>query len=122
MSSSKPSAGSNAAAVIPIEAIIAIVATSTVPAARSRSLVSAKAAKTARIGATGIRCSYLRGSPRQAPLEVVVVHLTDREWWTLIHGMILGSLFLLAFSGGLAGLYSLRADYLTPEGLRERVR
>ena len=50
------------------------------------------------------------------------MHLTEREWWTLIHGMILGALFLLAFSGGLAGLYSLRPDYLTPEGLRERVR
>jgi hypothetical protein len=50
------------------------------------------------------------------------VHLTEREWWTLIHGMILGALFLLAFSGGLAGLYSLRREYLTPEGLRERIR
>ena len=50
------------------------------------------------------------------------MHLTDREWWTLVHGMILGALFLLAFSGGLAGLYSLRLDLLTPEGLRERVR
>jgi hypothetical protein len=50
------------------------------------------------------------------------MHLTEREWWTLVHGMILGALFLLAFSGGLAGLYSLRTDYLTPEGLRERVK
>jgi hypothetical protein len=32
--------------------------------------------------------------------------LTNRETWTLIHGMIIGSLFLLAFAGGLAGLYS----------------
>jgi hypothetical protein len=48
--------------------------------------------------------------------------LTEREWWTLIHGMILGALFLLAFSGGLAGLYSLRTELLTEEGLRERVR
>jgi hypothetical protein len=50
------------------------------------------------------------------------MHLTHREWWTLVHGMILGALFLLAFSGGLAGLYSLRTEYLTSEGLRERVR
>jgi hypothetical protein len=50
------------------------------------------------------------------------MHLTEREWWTLVHGMILGALFLLAFSGGLAGLYSLRTDYLTAEGLRERIR
>lgn len=25
---------------------------------------------------------------------------TDREWWGLIHGMVLGALFLLAFTGG----------------------
>jgi hypothetical protein len=48
--------------------------------------------------------------------------LTEREWWTLVHGMILGSFFLLAFSGGLAGLYSLRSELLTTEGLRERLR
>jgi hypothetical protein len=29
------------------------------------------------------------------------VHFTDREWWTLIHGMGFGTLFLLAFAGGL---------------------
>lgn len=32
--------------------------------------------------------------------------LTDREWWGLFHGMILGALFLLAFSGGLAELWA----------------
>src|SRR5919198_5538892 len=47
--------------------------------------------------------------------------LTDRELWTVIHGMVLGSLFLLAFAGGLAGLYSLRWELLTPTGLRERL-
>jgi hypothetical protein len=30
---------------------------------------------------------------------------SDREWWGLIHGMILGAFFLLAFSGGLAELW-----------------
>lgn len=47
---------------------------------------------------------------------------TDREWWTLIHGMGFGAVFLLAFAGGLAGLYSLRADWVTPEGIVERIR
>jgi hypothetical protein len=46
--------------------------------------------------------------------------LTDRESWALIHGMILGALFLLAFGGGLAGLYSLRESLLTERGLHER--
>jgi hypothetical protein len=47
--------------------------------------------------------------------------LTDRELWTIIHGMGLGALFLLAFSGGLAGLYSLRPEFLTAVGIRERL-
>jgi hypothetical protein len=50
------------------------------------------------------------------------VSLTNRETWTLIHGMILGAGFLLAFAGGLAGLWSLRTEYVTTEGLTERIR
>jgi hypothetical protein len=48
--------------------------------------------------------------------------LTDRELWTVIHGMGFGALFLLAFAGGLAGLYSLRPEWVTTVGLRERVK
>ncbi|MBI4492846.1 MAG: hypothetical protein HY690_08655 [Chloroflexi bacterium] len=47
--------------------------------------------------------------------------LTDREFWTVIHGMGLGAIFLLAFAGGLAGLWSLRAELVTVGGLRERL-
>ena len=47
---------------------------------------------------------------------------TDREWWGLIHGMGLGALFLLSFAGGLAGLYSLRPELITPAGVVERMR
>jgi hypothetical protein len=47
--------------------------------------------------------------------------LTEREFWTLMHGMVIGAIFLLAFSGGLAGLYSLRTEFLTTAGLTERV-
>jgi hypothetical protein len=47
--------------------------------------------------------------------------LTNREIWTLFHGMILGALFLLSFAGGLAGLYSLRPDLVTPAGMKERL-
>jgi hypothetical protein len=46
--------------------------------------------------------------------------LTEREIWTLVHGMVLGTLFLLAFGGGVAGLWSLRQQLVTPEGVRER--
>jgi len=47
---------------------------------------------------------------------------TTHEWWGLIHGMGFGALFLLAFAGGFAGLYSLRPRLLTTEGIAERVR
>ncbi len=48
--------------------------------------------------------------------------ISARELWTVLHGLVFGSLFLLAFAGGLAGLYSLRPDLVTVEGARERVR
>jgi hypothetical protein len=50
------------------------------------------------------------------------MEFTNRETWTLIHGLIIGSFFLLAFAGGLAGLWSLRTEYVTPAGIAERLR
>jgi hypothetical protein len=50
------------------------------------------------------------------------MELTTREWWGLIHGMIFGTLFLLAFAGGLAELFALRPTTETPVGLRASVR
>lgn len=47
--------------------------------------------------------------------------LSVREFWTVVHGMVFGSLFLLAFAGGLAGLYSLRPEWVTVAGVRERM-
>ena len=49
------------------------------------------------------------------------MELTNRELWGLVHGMGFGALFLLAFAGGLAGLYSLRPELLTVTGMRERM-
>ena len=48
------------------------------------------------------------------------MELTERELYTVLHGLILGTLFLLAFGGGLAGLYSLNARFLTEDGVAER--
>lgn len=50
------------------------------------------------------------------------MELTSRETWTVIHGLILGSLFLLAFAGGLAGLWSLRPGLITTRGVQERMK
>lgn len=47
--------------------------------------------------------------------------LTSRETWAVIHGLILGTLFLLAFGGGLAGLWSMRPGLVTTEGIKERL-
>jgi hypothetical protein len=48
------------------------------------------------------------------------MEFSDKEIWAVGHGLILGTLFLLAFGGGLAGLYSLKAQLLTEEGIAER--
>jgi hypothetical protein len=48
--------------------------------------------------------------------------LTDREWWAVIHGMILGAIFLLAFAGGIAEFWSLRQGELTDAGVVRRTR
>jgi len=49
------------------------------------------------------------------------MELSSRETWTVIHGLVFGTLFLLAFAGGLAGLWSLRPGLLTTEGIKERM-
>ncbi|MCL4454091.1 MAG: hypothetical protein M1369_04290 [Deinococcus sp.] len=47
--------------------------------------------------------------------------ISVREAWTVLHGMLFGAAFLLAFAGGLAGLYSLRPEWVTGEGVKERI-
>ncbi|MEW5938280.1 MAG: hypothetical protein AB1750_01345 [Chloroflexota bacterium] len=49
------------------------------------------------------------------------MEISTRELGTVIHGMAFGALFLLAFGGGLAGLYSLRQEWVTTAGIKERV-
>ena len=48
--------------------------------------------------------------------------LTERELWTAVHGIVLGAIFLLAYAGGLAELWSLRREWATEEGIRSRLR
>jgi len=50
------------------------------------------------------------------------MELGARELWTVVHGLVLGTLFLLAFAGGFAGFYSLRPEWVTVVGIRERVQ
>ena len=48
--------------------------------------------------------------------------LTGRETWAVIHGMMLGALFLLAYAGGLAELINLSSKWSTEAGIKKRVR
>jgi hypothetical protein len=48
--------------------------------------------------------------------------VTSNELWTIIHGMTLGAIFLLAFSGGIAELYALRPEWETNLGMSKAVR
>ena len=48
------------------------------------------------------------------------MRFTNREFWTIVHGMVLGAIFLLAFAGGLAGFWSLKPGLVTERGVRER--
>src|SRR5512144_662674 len=50
------------------------------------------------------------------------MRVTNHEFWTLIHGMVFGTLFCLSFGGGLAGLHSLRPELVTPQGVIVRLR
>ena len=46
------------------------------------------------------------------------MYLTRREFWTAIHGMVLGAAFLILFTGVLAGLWMLKGNRLTEAGAR----
>ena len=50
------------------------------------------------------------------------MEITFREWWGILHGLAFGASYLLAFTGGLLSLYSLKPEFLTAEGLKERIK
>jgi len=49
------------------------------------------------------------------------MEISMRESWTVLHGMLFGAAFLLAFAGGFADLYSLKPEWVTVPGLQERL-
>lgn len=54
--------------------------------------------------------------------EQPLMSLTFKESLTALHGLILGAAFLLAFTGGFAGLWGFRSDWLTSDGAKAAVR
>jgi len=51
----------------------------------------------------------------------MTMEFNSHETWAIIHGLLLGSLFLLAFAGALAGLWSFRPGLITTKGAKERM-
>lgn len=56
-----------------------------------------------------------------APRFGTALSISPREAWAVIHGMGLGALYLLAYTGGWIGLAGLRRDRLTESGLQARM-
>ena len=50
------------------------------------------------------------------------MEMTFRELITALHGLIFGFVFLLGFSGALYAVYSLKAEWLTTEGVGKTAR
>jgi hypothetical protein len=50
------------------------------------------------------------------------MHLTHKEIWTALHGMIFGAGFLLAFAGVFAAVWGMRGDWLSAKGVDRRQR
>jgi hypothetical protein len=48
--------------------------------------------------------------------------MSNTDIWTVVHGMVFGSIFLLGFSAGFVALFSLRSEWTTEEGRAVRAR
>jgi hypothetical protein len=49
------------------------------------------------------------------------LQLTNHEIWALVHGLVIGGPLLLGFSAALVALFGLRSEFLTADGVRDRV-
>jgi hypothetical protein len=47
--------------------------------------------------------------------------MNSHEIWTVVHGMVFGFIFLLGFSGALYAVYSIKAEWLTADGVAKTV-
>jgi hypothetical protein len=47
--------------------------------------------------------------------------MNSHEVWMAVHGLIFGFIFLLGFSGALYAIYSMKAEWLTVEGMTRTV-
>jgi hypothetical protein len=49
------------------------------------------------------------------------MEISFKELWTVAHGMGFGAIYLLAFGGAIAGIYSFRPELTTHAGIKERI-
>lgn len=49
------------------------------------------------------------------------MEMNAREIWTVVHGMVFGFIFLLGFSGALYAVYSMKAEWMTAEGISKTI-
>lgn len=54
--------------------------------------------------------------------EQVEKSMSNAAVWTVIHGIVFGSVFLLCYAGLFVGLFSLRVEWTTAEGRAVRAR
>ena len=49
--------------------------------------------------------------------------MTSNEFWTVFHGLVFGSVYLLAFAGGFEALWGLgKSEVMTEAGLKHRLK
>jgi hypothetical protein len=48
--------------------------------------------------------------------------LTSNELWTVLHGLVFGSIYLLAFAGGFEAFWGLGGEVITESGLKHRLK
>ena len=49
------------------------------------------------------------------------MEMNAHEIWAVVHGMVFGFIFLLGFSGALFAVYSIKAQWLTAEGVQKTI-
>lgn len=49
------------------------------------------------------------------------MEISIKEAWTVFHGMVFGAIYLLAFGGAIAGIYSFSPEMTTNMGITERL-
>ena len=50
------------------------------------------------------------------------MEMSSRELWTVLHGMVFGAAYLLAFTGGFIAMWDFRSNWIVGEGVKVAAR